>query len=272
MTTDQKRSQRVRKTLQDRQKGGCLLHLKKRIKGNRGARSPALTASEKCEETEECENPGKEVHGDWCQRIAAGDMNAFWNIWLHYQDMLKERCVGWTSSAADAEDALSIASLRCYEKLPQVAAEIRNIEAWLTTVIHNICMDIHRGYRRESALALEAPPAMSALQKLEREELHGRLSQGIAALPKPLRAVIELRLRGWIYQEISVQLGISIETAYKRNSRARILLREMLLEEIPAQRVDPRCHSSRRMESELRAELKTLHRVRDCNNEDQSIS
>ena len=130
-------------------------------------------------------------------QVIEGNRNAFWLIWLQYYTILKQRCIGWTSSTADAEDALSIASLRCYEKLTKAAANINNIEAWLTTVTFNICMDIHRGYRRESTLSLQAPQVDTILDKLEKQELHGKLSKGIDALPERLRAVLELRLREW---------------------------------------------------------------------------
>jgi DNA-directed RNA polymerase specialized sigma24 family protein len=98
-------------------------------------------------------------------QVIVGNQNAFWLIWMQHNDILKQRCMGWTSSPADAEDALSIASLRCYEKLPRAAAEIKNIEAWLTTVTYNICMDIHRGYRRESALSIQAPQVDTILDR-----------------------------------------------------------------------------------------------------------
>jgi RNA polymerase sigma-70 factor (ECF subfamily) len=189
-----------------------------------------------------------------------GNQNAFWLIWMKHNDILKQRCMGWTSSPADAEDALSIASLRCYEKLPKAAAEIKNIEAWLTTVTYNICMDIHRGYRRESALSIQAPQVETILDKLETQELHGKLGKGIDALPERQRAVLELRLREWSYQEISVHLGISIKSAYKRNSRARNHLRQMLVEDFPSTSIEPKSHSMGRMTTALNEELKTLDR------------
>jgi len=193
-------------------------------------------------------------------QVIEGNRNAFWLIWLQYYAILKQLCMGWTSSPADAEDALSIASLRCYEKLPKAAAEIKNIEAWLTTVTYNICMDIHRGYRRESALSLQAPQVETILDKLETQELHGKLSKGIDALPERLRAVLDLRLREWSYQEISVQLRISIKSAYKRNSKARNHLRQMLVEDFPSKSIEPKCHSIGRMTPALNEELKTLDR------------
>ena len=165
-------------------------------------------------------------------QIASGDQNAFWLIWLQYDEMLKQRCIGWTTSVADAEDAHSIACLRCHEKISQVASNIKNIEAWLTTVTFNICMDIHRGYRRELGLNLPAPYEGKLLEKLEENELHSKLDQWISSLPEMLRAVVELRLSECSYQEISVRLGISIQSAYKLNSRARNQLRKMYRDEI----------------------------------------
>ena len=202
-------------------------------------------------------------------QVIEGNRNAFWLIWLQYYTILKQRCMGWTSSTADAEDALSIASLRCYEKLPKAAANINNIEAWLTTVTFNICMDIHRGYRRESTLSLQAPQVETILDKLETQEVHGKLSKGIDALPEKLRAVLELRLREWSYLEISVQLGISIKSAYKRNSKARNHLRQILVEDFPSKSMEPKSHSLGRTTPALIEELKTLDRGHERDHERQ---
>jgi len=44
----------------------------------------------------------------------------------------------------DAEDALSRAMLKAWEKVQQFAGEIANLKAWLTRLTHNLCVDIHR--------------------------------------------------------------------------------------------------------------------------------
>ena len=201
------------------------------------------------------------------KQIASGDQNAFWLIWLQYDEMLKQRCIGWTTSVADAEDAHSIACLRCYEKISQVASNIKNIEAWLTTVTFNICMDIHRGYRREMGLSLPAPHGAALLEKLEENELHSKLDKGISSLPEMLRAVVELRLSESSYQEISVRLGISIQSAYKLNSRARNQLREMFQDEISPRSKNANGPTRVRMTKELTDILSKPNRGHEYDNE-----
>lgn len=164
--------------------------------------------------------------------MQAGNMDGFWEIWWHYRDELGVRCLSWTGNVADAEDALSIAAIRCHEKLPLAAKRIKNIKAYLIAITYNVCMDLHRAYRRKSTLGREAQPApmLTAMERLEAEELYGSLAKGIQALPQPLRMIIELRLKERSYKEISAELGISLQSAYKRHQRARTELRALLLE------------------------------------------
>ncbi len=51
----------------------------------------------------------------------------------------------WMSgNTTDAEDALSRAMLKAWEKAQKFAGEIANFKAWLTTLTRNLCVDIHR--------------------------------------------------------------------------------------------------------------------------------
>ena len=173
---------------------------------------------------------------DWSEQMLAGNMDGFWLVWHHYYDALMRRCLTWMGNIADAEDAMSIAALRCHEKLPKAAIRIKNIEAYLFTITHNVCMDLHRAYRRKFTLEREAQPAsiLTAMERLETEELHGNLTKGIQTLPEQLRMIIELRLKERSYKEISAELGISLQSAYKRHQRARTELRALLLEQCPS--------------------------------------
>lgn len=43
----------------------------------------------------------------------------------------------------EAEDALSRAKLKAWEKMQKLAQKIVNLKAWLTRLTHNFCIDIH---------------------------------------------------------------------------------------------------------------------------------
>lgn len=79
------------------------------------------------------------------ERFSSGEMSAFWQLWQQHQDYLYSRCLGWMgNNYYDAEDALSLASLKAWNKLPEYAGKITNLRGWFTRLTHNLCVDIHR--------------------------------------------------------------------------------------------------------------------------------
>ncbi|MEH2064046.1 MAG: RNA polymerase sigma factor [Nostoc sp.] len=79
-------------------------------------------------------------------RSSSDDFSAaFWQLWEQYRDELYRCCIKWIGgNPTDAEDALSRAMLKAWEKVQQYAGKITNFKAWLTTLTHNLCVDIHR--------------------------------------------------------------------------------------------------------------------------------
>ncbi|MEH2411457.1 RNA polymerase sigma factor [Nostoc sp.] len=77
--------------------------------------------------------------------LALDIRSIFWQQWQQYRDYLYCCCVKWMGgNQTDAEDALSRAMLKAWEKVQKYAGEITNFKAWLTTLTHNLCVDIHR--------------------------------------------------------------------------------------------------------------------------------
>src|ERR687886_1161625 len=69
----------------------------------------------------------------------------FWLQWQQYRDYLYHCCIKWMGgNTTDAEDALSRAMLKAWEKAQKYAGEIVNFKAWLVTLTRNLCVDIHR--------------------------------------------------------------------------------------------------------------------------------
>ena len=69
----------------------------------------------------------------------------FWQQWQEYQDYLYRCCIKWMGgNLTDAEDALSQAMLKAWDKVQQFAEEITNFKQWLTRLTRNLCTDIQR--------------------------------------------------------------------------------------------------------------------------------
>ena len=162
---------------------------------------------------------------DLLHHLVEGDATAFWGIWEHYREtVLSHRCLQWMGgNQAEAEDALSSACLKAWQKLPAYAHDISNIKGWLLQLLHNHCMDIRRAHSREhhtvkciddyTTLALEeAMPAHESPEHvLLRSEMRIALQRALAHLPVRLREPAILRFchelphREGLWQEMSVR-------------------------------------------------------------------
>src|SRR5688572_31486824 len=85
------------------------------------------------------------------EHLSAGDDEAFWAIWQRYRRRLYDVCFRRMSGVhADAADAVSRSMMVAHDRLPTYAASIENVEAWLTRLTCNVCLDIHRERKRDT--------------------------------------------------------------------------------------------------------------------------
>ena len=175
----------------------------------------------------------------WLKQISLGNYSYFWNLWVQYQADLYKHCLRWMeNNSADAEDVLSQAKLLAWTKLQQYANTITNIQAWLTRLTHNLCMDVWRKRRKEViihnpqesisqgqiflASAISTPESC-----LLNRELLLIIHRSIEELPDRLLQPFQLRFfQDCSYVEIANHLSITQATARKRIQEAREFLRQ----------------------------------------------
>ena len=174
------------------------------------------------------------------ERFSSGEIGAFWQLWQQHRDYLYSRCLGWMgNNYYDAEDALSLASLKAWNKLPEYAEKITNLRAWFTRLTHNLCVDIHRErYRKritnmqeiaggdnEAIIANVDSPESAIL----RDELKLYIHHAVSALSDRLRPVFILHyFYQYSYQDIAQRLKLSLDNVYKRIQQARNFLARRL--------------------------------------------
>lgn len=176
------------------------------------------------------------------KNLAQGDRTAFWKLWVHYRDYLYRRCQTWMGgNLADAEEALSRAMLKAWKKLPTYAEKITNLKAWLTRMVHNLCVDMHRE-RQRRASGIESIEEIAEREEktilfspntpessILRRELEIYLHSAIDALPMRLRSPFILRfLQKMSYADIAKQLATSQANIRKRIQQAREILQKQL--------------------------------------------
>ncbi|NEN87604.1 MAG: sigma-70 family RNA polymerase sigma factor [Okeania sp. SIO3H1] len=169
-------------------------------------------------------------------------ISQFWQQWQESQDQLYRCCLKMmNSNRADAEDALSRAMLKAWEKVQKFGDEIANLKAWLYRVTRNFCLDIIRERSRgaagvesiewvgnteeiSTAATVECPESV-----LEKEERSAEIRRAIAELPERLRETFVLHLyQELAHQEIAQEQGISYDNVCKRISQARKILKQKL--------------------------------------------
>ncbi|BAZ25895.1 ECF subfamily RNA polymerase sigma-24 factor [Kalymmatonema gypsitolerans NIES-4073] len=166
----------------------------------------------------------------------------FWQQWQQNRDYLYRCCIKWMGgNPTDAEDALSRAMLKAWEKVQKYAGEIDNFKGWLSTLTHNLCVDIHRersrGANRVEDIEVYASSEEQGLvsfedtpeSAMETGEKRIVIRRAIDNLPSRLRQTFILHFYQELsYPEIAQLQEISYQNVCKRISQARKILREEL--------------------------------------------
>lgn len=174
------------------------------------------------------------------KRLAQGDRNAFWSLWSAHQNYLYHRCLVWMGgNHDDAQEVMSLASLKAWSKLPNHALNITNLKGWLNRFTHNLCVDIHRQRKRhaigvdnvedvplnhQDLVAADCPES-----ELLQQELHIYIRKCIDNLSPRLREPLILSYyQQNSHADISKKLLISPDNVAKRLQQAKQALRQDL--------------------------------------------
>ena len=178
---------------------------------------------------------GTEEH-ELLQRLAAGEINAFWQIFQQHRDYLLRCCLKWMNgNSTEAEDLLSQAMVKAWEKAQKYAGKIENFKCWLTTLTRNFWIDLTRrrganqvedievyADRNELGLVSVDETPASALDCDEKKRV---IRAAIDELPTKMRETFILHFYEELsHQEISDRQNISYQNVCKRISQARAIL------------------------------------------------
>ena len=116
-------------------------------------------------------------------------------------------------------------------------SEIRNVRAYLFTILHNLHVDrISRGRAAGISVPLDAVEHRLTTKPSQEDGLRIRdLQRALRVLPDDYRkAVLLVGLEGMSYQEAATTLGIPIGTVMSRLSRGRETLRQLMAKDAHA--------------------------------------
>lgn len=134
--------------------------------------------------------------------------------------------------AHEAEDLVQTALLKAWQSWHEIGVR-GAVEAWLFTVVRNLCVD-HRRKKRAKTLGdlqLEVARPEGAPSRLP------EIQEAMRRLPEPYRSVLYFRLTQKLsYQEISDVLGVPLGTAKSLLCRGLRKMRERLAGAADAER------------------------------------
>ena len=176
---------------------------------------------------------------------AKGDLEAFNDLVLKYQDLVYNLTRGILGNADAAQDATQEAFIRAFQHIDGFRGG--SFRCWLLRIAANACYDVLRMLRRHPTIPLIpedgdgneinspcwlADPRPSPESETERDEFLRTLHHRIDELPAVYRTVITLiDLNGLDYEEAARALGVPIGTIKSRLARARLQIKERLFQD-----------------------------------------
>jgi RNA polymerase sigma-70 factor, ECF subfamily len=171
-----------------------------------------------------------------------GDLNAFNQLVLEYQDMAYNLAARMLDDPDGAADVTQVAFLSAYRSLDSFRGG--SFRAWVLRMVSNACYDELRRRKRRPTISLEpvneddeeiespawlADDSASPEDLIERSELENALQTCIQGLPDEFRSVVLMvDVEGLDYQEVSLAVGKPLGTVKSRLARARLKMRDCL--------------------------------------------
>ena len=168
------------------------------------------------------------------QRAAAGDMQAFEELFRQHRRLVYGLCLRMTQDVAEAEDVTQEVFVLLFRKIGGFRGEA-NFTTWLHRLtVNQVLMRFRKKKsRREDALEDEnlqphesvRPVSPKASQMIDRITLEG----AIAKLPPGYRAAFILHdVEGYEHEEVARILGCAVGTSKSQLHKARTKLRKLL--------------------------------------------
>jgi len=171
-----------------------------------------------------------------------GDMDAFNDLVLRYQDLLYRIALRVVRDECVAQDALQEAMIHAFRHIRSFRGG--NFKSWLARVTVNASYDELRRGKRHNGIPLELftsegdeiespdwmrDPASGPEDRAERSELQRVLHSCIKSLVPDYRLmVILVDMEGMSYEEAAYVAHVPVGTVKSRLSRARMQLRDSL--------------------------------------------
>jgi len=178
--------------------------------------------------------------------VRDGDLDAFNQLVLKYQDLAFNHANAMLGDAFLAEDATQEGFIKAFQNINNFRGG--SFRAWLMRIVTNTVYDMLRKSKRQPAQPLFpedengeeigsvfwlADPNTSVQETIEQKEFSGEIYQLLYELPEVYRNVLTLvDIYGMDYAEVAQALNIPLGTVKSRIARARIRMMESIKENL----------------------------------------
>lgn len=171
----------------------------------------------------------------------SGDETAFQKLVSKYSNLVGSIAYNIIGDVHIASDITQDTFLKVYRNL-YALEDPRKFKGWLCSIVRTTCIDFLRKEKfKPASLEKIAEDGLEPETKIvgglvegphtELEELRERVLSGINSLPRIYQQILLLRhLRKMSYREMSSFLGVPVATIESRLYRARLMLKEKLLD------------------------------------------
>jgi RNA polymerase sigma-70 factor (family 1) len=152
------------------------------------------------------------------QKLAEGDEAAFFTIYQSYSGKIYRMALDYLHSAFMAKDIVQESFTKLWQHRGTIV-EIRNLDAWLTTVTKNLLINQLR--KNIPDTLSEKDIADNTTNYIDYRELEMLVQKAVEHLPPQQKKVYELsRSSGLPHKEIAASLGISYDMTREHLSKA----------------------------------------------------
>jgi len=180
------------------------------------------------------------------KQAADGDLDAFNQLVLHYQNLAYSHAYSILGDPDSAEDATQESFIRVFQNMNRYRGG--SFRSWLLKIISNSAYDVlRRSYRHptqplypddEDGQAMESPSwladsAPSIQETVEQHELSSNIYKALDELPEVYRSVLTLiDINELDYLEAAEVLSVPMGTVKSRLARARMQMKNKLRGEV----------------------------------------
>jgi RNA polymerase sigma-70 factor (ECF subfamily) len=164
------------------------------------------------------------------QAVRGGDLEAFYEIVLRYQDLAWKTAYRFLGDWMEAEDVAQESFLRIFQAAPRYRPMATFRTYFYRTVTH-LCIDRTRKKHPTSIddISRMPDPSLGPRERLIEEERRAQVHKALDALPTNQKAALILRhYEGLSYAEIAQILGVTPKAVERLISRAAASLQTRL--------------------------------------------